>query len=99
MLTLREKKDLYGKWVGDFKDSKPMTWKPKWRGVEDTSLASGLPIPETEPSASVRAADLSHPALSAQQRKLAGWGPSSNREDFKWDFDQIFGSEQVRPDC
>jgi len=95
VLTLREKKDLYGKWIGDFKDSKPMTWKPKWRGVEDTSLASGLPIPETEPSASVRAADLSHPALSAQQRKLAGWGPSSNREDFKWDFDQIFGSEQV----
>jgi len=90
VLSLKEKKELYGNWVGDFKDAKPMTWKPKWNGVDE---APAVVAPNPDHSAAVAAAELSHPALSAQQRKLAGWGPSSRREHFKWDFDKIFHSE------
>ena len=90
VLSLKEKKELYGNWVGDFKDAKPMTWKPKWNGVDE---APAVVAPNPDQSAAVAAAELSYPALSAQQRKLAGWGPSSRREHFKWDFDKIFHSE------
>ena len=91
VLSLKEKKELYGNWVGDFKDAKPMTWKPKWNGVDEVPATTASNI--VRPAAAVSAVDLSHPALTAQQRKLAGWGPTSRREDFKWDFDQIFQSE------
>ena len=91
VLSLKEKKELYGNWVGDFKDAKPMTWKPKWSGVDEAPASTASDI--AQPAAAMAAADLSHPALSAQQRTLAGWGPSSRREDLKWDFEQIFQSE------